>query len=112
MFLLQRNKDKKIMVFFSSCNSVKFHAELLNYIDIPVSDIHGRQKQAKRTSTFFQASLDSSTSTLISLNLVLCLLAASLHLLPGSLVFILAVLPYRLRNFAMYRCCCTGVGYP
>ena len=28
------------MVFFSSCNSVKFHSELLNYIDIPVMDIH------------------------------------------------------------------------
>eukprot|EP01084_Bolivina_argentea_P303869 524724_1 len=51
---LKRNKGKKIMVFFSSCNSVKFHSELLNYIDIPVSDIHGKQKQAKRTSTFFQ----------------------------------------------------------
>jgi ATP-dependent RNA helicase DDX18/HAS1 len=28
------------MVFLSSCNSVKFHSELLNYIDIPVLDIH------------------------------------------------------------------------
>jgi ATP-dependent RNA helicase DDX18/HAS1 len=51
---LKRNRGKKVMVFFSSCNSVKFHAELLNYIDIPVMDIHGRQKQAKRTTTFFQ----------------------------------------------------------
>ncbi|GAB5031404.1 Hypothetical protein NocV09_00502720 [Nannochloropsis oceanica] len=51
---LKRNKHKKIMVFFSSCNSVKFHAELLNYIDLPVMDIHGRQKQQRRTTTFFQ----------------------------------------------------------
>jgi len=51
---LKKNKNKKIMVFFSSCNSVKYHAELLNYIDIPVLDIHGRQKQVKRTTTFFQ----------------------------------------------------------
>ena len=51
---LKKNKNKKIMVFFSSCNSVKYHAELLNYIDIPVMDIHGRQKQVKRTTTFFQ----------------------------------------------------------
>eukprot|EP00953_Heterococcus_sp_UTEX-ZZ885_P040914 20904-Heterococcus_DN1.PRE.1 len=51
---LKKNRNKKIMVFFSSCNSVKFHAELLNYIDIPVMDIHGRQKQQKRTTTFFQ----------------------------------------------------------
>lgn len=51
---LKKNKNKKVMVFFSSCNSVKYHAELLNYIDIPVLDIHGRQKQVKRTTTFFQ----------------------------------------------------------
>eukprot|EP00052_Salpingoeca_macrocollata_P015616 m.124553 g.124553 ORF g.124553 m.124553 type:complete len:629 (+) comp19748_c0_seq2:1208-3094(+) len=51
---LKKNLKKKVMVFFSSCNSVKFHAELLNYIDIPVLDIHGKQKQAKRTSTFFE----------------------------------------------------------
>jgi ATP-dependent RNA helicase DDX18/HAS1 len=51
---LKRNRNKKIMVFFSSCNSVKYHAELLNYIDVPVLDIHGKQKQQKRTTTFFQ----------------------------------------------------------
>lgn len=28
------------MVFFSSCLSVKFHHELLNYIDLPVMCIH------------------------------------------------------------------------
>ena len=47
----------QVMVFFSSCNSVKFHAELLNYIDLPVMDIHGRQKQQRRTTTFFQVRL-------------------------------------------------------
>lgn len=51
---LKKNKKKKIMVFLSSCLSVKFHHELLNYIDLPVMCIHGRQKQAKRTTTFFQ----------------------------------------------------------
>lgn len=51
---LKKNKKKKVMVFFSSCNSVKYHSELLNYIDIPVMDIHGRQKQQKRTTTFFE----------------------------------------------------------
>ena len=51
---LKKNLKKKVMVFFSSCNSVKFHSELLNYIDIPVMDIYGRQKQSKRTSTFFE----------------------------------------------------------
>eukprot|EP00605_Chrysophyceae_sp_TOSAG23-4_P000808 GSChrysophyteH1.ASY1.ANO1.898.1 assembled CDS len=48
------NKNKKVMVFFSSCNSVQFHTELLNYIDIEVQGIHGKQKQQKRTTTFFQ----------------------------------------------------------
>ena len=55
-FLKKNMASKKIMVFFSSCNSVKYHAELLNYIDIPCSDIHGKQKQQKRTSTFFDFS--------------------------------------------------------
>jgi ATP-dependent RNA helicase DDX18/HAS1 len=50
---LRKNAGKKVMVFFSSCNSVKFHADLLNYIDLPVAAIHGKQKQAKRTATFF-----------------------------------------------------------
>jgi ATP-dependent RNA helicase DDX18/HAS1 len=61
---LKKNKKKKIMVFFSSCNSVKFHAELLNYIDVPVLDIHGRQKQVKRTTTFFQFCKSESGSLL------------------------------------------------
>ena len=51
---LKRNLKKKVMVFFSSCNSVKYHAELLNYIDIPCLDIHGKLKQQRRTTTFFE----------------------------------------------------------
>ncbi|TDH68716.1 hypothetical protein CCR75_009175 [Bremia lactucae] len=51
---LKKNLKKKVMVFFSSCSAVKFYGELLNYIDIPVLDIHGKQKQNKRTTTFFQ----------------------------------------------------------
>jgi len=50
---LKKNRKKKVMVFFSSCMSVKFHNELLNYIDLPVQCIHGKQKQTKRTTTFF-----------------------------------------------------------
>ncbi|XAR51267.1 RNA helicase [Bertholletia excelsa] len=50
---LKRNLSKKVMVFFSSCNSVKFHSELLRYIHVDCFDIHGKQKQQKRTSTFF-----------------------------------------------------------
>ncbi|KZP32294.1 DEAD-domain-containing protein [Athelia psychrophila] len=51
---LKKNLSKKVIVFFSSCNSVKYHAELLNYIDVPVLDLHGKQKQQKRTNTFFE----------------------------------------------------------
>lgn len=51
---LKKNLKKKVVVFFSSCNSVKYHGELLNYIDVPVLDLHGKQKQQKRTNTFFE----------------------------------------------------------
>jgi len=51
---LKKNRKKKVMVFFSSCMSVKYHNELFNYIDLPVMCIHGKQKQTKRTTTFFQ----------------------------------------------------------
>lgn len=37
---LKKNRKKKLMVFFSSCMSVKYHYELLNYIDLPVMAIH------------------------------------------------------------------------
>ncbi|KAK8443914.1 hypothetical protein SEVIR_9G049200v4 [Setaria viridis] len=50
---LKKKQNKKVMVFFSSCNSVKFHTELLNFIGIECFDIHGKQKQQKRTTTFF-----------------------------------------------------------
>ncbi|CAG8131293.1 unnamed protein product [Penicillium olsonii] len=51
---LKRNLKKKIIVFFSSCACVKYHAELLNYIDLPVLPLHGKQKQQARTNTFFE----------------------------------------------------------
>ncbi|CAN6322259.1 unnamed protein product [Urochloa humidicola] len=50
---LKKKQNKKVMVFFSSCNSVKFHSELLNFLGIECADIHGKQKQQKRTTTFF-----------------------------------------------------------
>ncbi|OBT51591.1 hypothetical protein VE04_08077 [Pseudogymnoascus sp. 24MN13] len=46
-------KKKKIIVFVSSCNCVKYYEELLNYIDLPVLALHGQQKQQKRTANFF-----------------------------------------------------------
>jgi len=43
-----------LIIFFSSCACVTYHAALLNYIDLPVLDLHGKQKQQKRTNTFFE----------------------------------------------------------
>eukprot|EP01129_Flabellula_baltica_P014690 TRINITY_DN7109_c0_g1_i1.p1 TRINITY_DN7109_c0_g1~~TRINITY_DN7109_c0_g1_i1.p1 ORF type:complete len:583 (-),score=161.10 TRINITY_DN7109_c0_g1_i1:19-1728(-) len=51
---LKRNINKKIIVFLSSCAAVKYHADLLNYVDISVLSINGKQKQAKRSKTFFE----------------------------------------------------------
>jgi len=51
---LKKNIKKKVIVFMSTCNAVQYYASLLNYIDIPVLDLHGKQKQKKRTSTFFE----------------------------------------------------------
>jgi ATP-dependent RNA helicase DDX18/HAS1 len=50
---LKRNLKKKLIVFFSSCSSVKYHSQLLNYINIPVLCLHGKMKQNVRTNTFF-----------------------------------------------------------
>lgn len=51
---LKKNRKKKVMVFFSSCDAVKFYYELLNYIELPVIALHGKQKQSVRTRTFSQ----------------------------------------------------------
>ncbi|CAL0327591.1 unnamed protein product [Lupinus luteus] len=50
---LRRYQSKKVMVFFSSCNSVKFHADLLKCTGLDCLNIHGKQKQHARTTTFF-----------------------------------------------------------
>ncbi|CAN6166222.1 unnamed protein product [Urochloa humidicola] len=39
-------------VISSERSSVKFHAELLNFLKIECSELHGQQKQQKRTKTF------------------------------------------------------------
>eukprot|EP00767_Chilomastix_cuspidata_P001419 gnl/Chilomastix_cuspidata/153.p1 GENE.gnl/Chilomastix_cuspidata/153~~gnl/Chilomastix_cuspidata/153.p1 ORF type:complete len:558 (-),score=257.06 gnl/Chilomastix_cuspidata/153:784-2457(-) len=51
---LKMNRGKKVIVFFSSCSSVRHHCDLLNYIDMPCVALHGKQKQQKRTATFFE----------------------------------------------------------
>ncbi|ELP85341.1 ATP-dependent RNA helicase HAS1, putative [Entamoeba invadens IP1] len=49
---LRKYKGKKMIVFMSSCNAVKFYSNLLNYIDTPVLSLHGQLKQDKRTKVF------------------------------------------------------------
>uniref|UniRef100_A0A183CME2 ATP-dependent RNA helicase n=1 Tax=Globodera pallida TaxID=36090 RepID=A0A183CME2_GLOPA len=61
---LKKNRSKKIMVFFSSCASVRYHNDLLNFIDLPVMNIHGKLKQQQRTRTFFQF-CQASSGTLL-----------------------------------------------
>lgn len=56
LFTFLKNLKKKLMIFFSSCMSMKYLYELLNYIDLLVLAIRGKQKQNKRTTTFFQFS--------------------------------------------------------
>eukprot|EP01126_Amoeba_proteus_P036730 TRINITY_DN374_c0_g1_i2.p1 TRINITY_DN374_c0_g1~~TRINITY_DN374_c0_g1_i2.p1 ORF type:complete len:524 (-),score=109.98 TRINITY_DN374_c0_g1_i2:432-2003(-) len=51
---LKKNLKRKMIVFFSSCLAVKYYADLLNYIDVSVLSLHGKQKQTKRSKTFFE----------------------------------------------------------
>lgn len=50
---LKKNLNKKIMVFFSTCKSVQFHAEIMKLIKVDICDIHGGLDQNRRTKTFF-----------------------------------------------------------
>ncbi|XP_013618385.1 PREDICTED: DEAD-box ATP-dependent RNA helicase 51-like isoform X1 [Brassica oleracea var. oleracea] len=50
---LKKNLNKKIMVFFSTCKSVQFHAEIMKLINLDSCDIHGGLDQNRRTKTFF-----------------------------------------------------------
>ncbi|KAI1635636.1 P-loop containing nucleoside triphosphate hydrolase protein [Biscogniauxia mediterranea] len=61
---LKKNLKKKVIVFLSSCASVKYYSELLNYIDLPCLDLHGKQKQQKRTNTYYEF-CNAKTGTLI-----------------------------------------------
>jgi len=53
-FLKRFQGKKKIMVFFSTCKSTKFHAELFRYIKFDCLEIRGGIDQNKRTPTFLQ----------------------------------------------------------
>lgn len=51
---LRRMREKRILVFCASCDTVKYYSELLNYIDLPTLDLHGKQKRQKRTNICFE----------------------------------------------------------
>lgn len=53
---LEKNKKKKIMVFFSTCNAVKFYCKLLNSLGLNVMDINGKNRQGLRTQMFYSFS--------------------------------------------------------
>lgn len=53
---LKKNADKKIIVFFSTTHSVKYHAMLLQHFHIPVLTMHSKQKKQTFINTFFKFS--------------------------------------------------------
>lgn len=81
---LKKMQKKKVIVFVSSCNCVKYYSELLNYIDLQVLDLHGKQKQQKRTNTFFEF-CNATQGTLICTDVA----ARGLDVRsPGSILFV------------------------
>lgn len=87
---LKKNRKKKVMVFFSSCMSVKFHHELFNYIDLPVMCIHVSLRKRLFQVLFCLFLLCFQTGKTKTDQ-------AHYHVLP--------VLQCRVRNAAVHRCC-------
>eukprot|EP01053_Blabericola_migrator_P001889 Blabericola_migrator_1__1888@NODE_1512_length_4373_cov_158_589178_g993_i0_p1_GENE_NODE_1512_length_4373_cov_158_589178_g993_i0NODE_1512_length_4373_cov_158_589178_g993_i0_p1_ORF_typecomplete_len574_score113_57DEAD/PF00270_29/2_3e50Helicase_C/PF00271_31/9_7e02Helicase_C/PF00271_31/1e04Helicase_C/PF00271_31/6_3e26DUF4217/PF13959_6/1_9e15ResIII/PF04851_15/6_6e13ERCC3_RAD25_C/PF16203_5/2_7e03ERCC3_RAD25_C/PF16203_5/2e11Flavi_DEAD/PF07652_14/0_0012SecA_DEAD/PF07517_14/0_0078AAA_11/PF13086_6/4_8e03AAA len=55
LYRLLRKKlreNQKVMVFFSTCNSVQFHEDILNFLELPCLGLHGNKKQNQRTSIY------------------------------------------------------------
>ncbi|KAK1350517.1 ATP-dependent RNA helicase [Hamiltosporidium tvaerminnensis] len=50
--ILKRFKNEKVMVFFSTCNSVNFHSQLFNFIGFKIISLHGKMNQIKRSNSF------------------------------------------------------------
>lgn len=53
---LRKNLNKKIMIFFSTTNSLRHHAGLLDMFHIPVLTMHGCQRREKFVNRFFKFS--------------------------------------------------------
>lgn len=50
---LKKNLHKKVMIFFSTSISARFHAELLKRLRVSVLTMHSRQRREKFINTFF-----------------------------------------------------------
>jgi ATP-dependent RNA helicase DDX18/HAS1 len=53
---LKKNSDKKVIVFFSTTNSLKFHSKLLQHFHIPCLTLHSKQNKQKFINTFLKFS--------------------------------------------------------
>lgn len=66
--VLQTLKKKKVIVFFNSCHSVKFHYKVLQEFKLPVFYCVGQEKQARRSSTYSKF-LEMKRGTLLTTGL-------------------------------------------
>jgi hypothetical protein len=53
---LKKNADKKIIVYFSTTQSAKYHSKLLEHFHIPTLCMHNKQKKQTFINTFFKFS--------------------------------------------------------
>jgi ATP-dependent RNA helicase DDX18/HAS1 len=53
---LKKNLNKKVMIFFSTTNSVRYHSSLLDMFKVPVLTMHGDQRREKFVNRFFKFS--------------------------------------------------------
>ncbi|XP_071542145.1 uncharacterized protein [Panulirus ornatus] len=50
--VLQTLRKKKVIVFFNSCHSVKFHSQVLSHFKLPVLHCMGQEKQRRRSNIY------------------------------------------------------------
>jgi ATP-dependent RNA helicase DDX18/HAS1 len=53
---LRKYRDQKVIVFFSTCNSVVFHSEIFCLLGFSIETLHGGMKQEKRSRVFEELS--------------------------------------------------------
>lgn len=101
---LKKNRKKKLMVFFSSCMSVKYHYELLNYIDLPVMAIH--------VSVLLRFMRLPAEAAALNLFLVYVFPHPGKTKADQTDNHLLPVLQRWLGHFVVYRRSCSRAGYP